>query len=143
VPYLERSVEIAASPQRVYAVLTDVERWPEWTASIERLRRLDDGAFTVASRARVKPAGVREGVWTVTRVEEGEGFDWETRPLPGLRIVAGHWISQMPHGCRVTLSLRSSGPLAAVTSRLVLGATSQRNVQLEAEGLKRRSESLA
>ena len=141
--YLEQTVEIAASPARVYAVLTGVEHWPEWTASIERLRRLDEDPFVLGSRARVKPAGVREGLWTVTRIEDGAGFDWETRPLPGLRIVAGLWIIQAGAGCLVTLSLRSSGALAGLSARLVMGATSRRNLQREAEGLKRRSEASA
>ena len=31
----ERSVEIAVPAEQAYAVYADVERWPEWTASVE------------------------------------------------------------------------------------------------------------
>jgi ribosome-associated toxin RatA of RatAB toxin-antitoxin module len=138
--YIEETREIAATPEAVYAVICDVERWPEWTQSMERLERLDDGPLRLQSRARVKPVGSREAVWTVTRLVEGRGFDWETRPMPGLRVVARHWIEAADGGCRVTLSLRSSGPLAWPTARIVAGETSGRNVRLEADGLKRRCE---
>ena len=39
----KRSIEIAASPEIVWAVTIDVERWPEWTASVSTIRKLEPG----------------------------------------------------------------------------------------------------
>ena len=36
----ERSVEIAVPAEQAYAVYADVERWPEWTDSVESVERV-------------------------------------------------------------------------------------------------------
>ncbi len=45
-------VIIDAPPEVVWRVMTDVERWPEWTLTAERIERLDEGDFRLGSRAR-------------------------------------------------------------------------------------------
>jgi uncharacterized protein YndB with AHSA1/START domain len=48
------SVDIEAEPDGVWAVLADVERWPEWRASMSAVRRRDAGDLRVGSQARVE-----------------------------------------------------------------------------------------
>lgn len=50
----ETTIDIHASPGRVWAVMSDIERWHEWTASITTVQRLDEGQIGVGSKARVK-----------------------------------------------------------------------------------------
>ena len=45
---------IDAPPEVVWRVLIDVERWPEWTPTTDRIERLDEGEFRLGSRARMK-----------------------------------------------------------------------------------------
>jgi hypothetical protein len=56
--------------------------------------------------------------------------------------VAGHVIEPEASGSKVTLSITTRGLLAALFAPLIV-RTSRRNMQIEAEGLKRRSEVLA
>lgn len=132
------NVEIAAAPARVWAVMRDVERWHEWTASIREIRRLDDGPFRVGSRWRIRQPRLLPGTWTVTELEEGRGFTWVTRG-PGAVVTARHSIEAAPGGSLVRLSLRFEGWLGGVLGA-VGGRLTRRYIALEAEGLKRRSE---
>ena len=132
------SVDIQASPLRVWAVLCDVERWPEWTASIRSVQRLDSGPFAMGSRARVIQPKLRPAVWQVTELDEGRSFVWESRS-PGLRIIAGHVVEPYAAGTRVTLSVEFSGLLGPLMGSLTRGLTEQ-YVPMEAQGLKMRSE---
>ena len=44
------SVDIAAQPDVVWAVISDTERWHEWTESVRGIRLLDKGPLRVGSR---------------------------------------------------------------------------------------------
>ncbi len=37
------TVDIAAGPERVWEVMTDFKRWPEWTASVTSIEQLGEG----------------------------------------------------------------------------------------------------
>jgi uncharacterized protein YndB with AHSA1/START domain len=134
----EREIAVAATPERVWAVLQDVESWPEWTASMTRVRRAIDGPLRVGERVRVRQPRLPPAVWKVTRVEPGRSFSWSS-DTPGLHSSADHEVRPGPEGCTVVLRLVQTGPLAALVWRLLAG-TVRRYVDLEAEGLRRRAE---
>jgi uncharacterized membrane protein len=135
------SVTIDAPPEKVFAVLCDVERWPEWTSTMTSVQRTDSGPFAVGSRARVRQPRLLPAVWQVTELEDKRNFTWTTRS-PGLRMSASHAVEPQGAGSRVALSLELTGLIAPLVSRL-FGDLMERYITTESQGLKRRSESTA
>jgi uncharacterized membrane protein len=132
------TVDIRATPQRVWAVLSDVEGWPEWTPSVRSVERLDAGPLAVGSRARIRQPKLPPAVWRITSIEKGSAFTWVTAS-PGLSVTAHHVVDATPDGSRVTLSIRFGGLLAPLVA-LLTHRLNNRYLGLEGAGLKRRSE---
>ena len=119
--------------------MTDVEKWPEWTASVLSVRRLDDGNFRLGSRARIRQPKFLPAVWQVTKLIEGRSFTWEMR-TSGLRAEGYHAVQRSGSGSRAELRVAYDGPLGGFVAKL-LANTTHRFLELEAAGLKKRSES--
>lgn len=132
------SVEITAPPERVWSVMVDGERWPEWTASVTSVKRLDSGPLRIGSRARIRQPRVPPAEWRVTELNEGRSFTWATGSALA-RATARHQVEAIPSGSRATLSISYAGLLGGVVSRLT-SALNDRYLALEAAGLKARSE---
>jgi hypothetical protein len=132
------TVDINAAPAAVLAVMSDVERWPEWTASVTSVTRLDSGPFVVGSRARIRQPKLPPALWTVSAMEPGRSFTWISKG-PGILVTAHHSIELREGGSRVTLSIRYQGLLA----KLLVWMTrdiNERYLAMEAKGLKARCE---
>lgn len=129
--HTEVIVPVHASAERVWAVLSDVERWPSWTASVQQV--LLDGPLAVGAVAKVRQPKLPATAWTVTEVVPGRSFTWESK-APGSRAVGEHEITSTGDTCEVRLRLEQSGPLGAVVGLLYRGLT-RRYVQMEADGL--------
>ena len=138
----EDSVEIDASPQLVWDVFSEVERWPEWTASVTSLTGRDGPALAVGRRFAIKQPGMAKLVWKVTEIDPGTSWTWVQRS-PGVRVIARHDVIAQPGGrTLVRQQLDQGGVLGALVGRLMLNKT-KRFLKLEAQGLKARSEQLS
>jgi uncharacterized membrane protein len=135
------TVDITAPPDVVWRVMSDVERWPEWTASVRSIRKLSPGPFTVGSRVLIQQPRFPPALWVATEVKPGERFTWKSG-APGLRVVASHSLEPIAGGTRATLALTYRGWAGRLMARATRGIT-QRYLGLEASGLKRRSEEVA
>jgi uncharacterized membrane protein len=131
-------VGIKAPPDRVLAVLFDIERWPEWTSTMTSVRRMDDGPLVAGSRARIRQPKLLPAVWLVTEIDPQRGFNWTTRS-PGVQVKGEHLVEASGAGSSVTLSLRFSGLFGAMVAR-VYRSLSERYLAIEAEGLRSRCE---
>jgi uncharacterized membrane protein len=132
-------VEIDAPASLVWEVFSDVERWPDWTASVTRLTALDGPGLGVGKRFEIVQPRMPKLRWTVTDLEPGSSWTWEQRS-PGGRTVARHEVLwEGDDRTLVRQQLDQGGPLGAVVGRLVRRMT-VRYLELEAQGLKVRSE---
>ena len=134
-------IDIAASPERVWQVISDVEDWPRWTTSMSEVKRLDAGPLRVGSRARVKQPGYPVLVWEVTELDEGTSFTWVTR-TPGVVATAGHVISATADGSRLTLSVSWTGLFGGLTGALA-GKRTRKSITRDANGHKACAETAA
>lgn len=138
-PRYRTTIDINAAPEAVWSVLADVERWPSWTASMNRVTRLGSGAFGMGSAVRIKQPRLPAAVWRVTAFECGTSFTWATRS-PGLETVGRHTlVPRAGGGVTVILEAWQSGALARLAGLLISGL-GRRYVEREAAGLKQRCE---
>jgi carbon monoxide dehydrogenase subunit G len=136
---LEKEISIAASAEDVWTILSDVERWYEWTPSIRSILLLDPKPLHLGSRALIEQPKLPRATWEVTEIDPGRGFVWQTRSI-GALTVGEHWITPEADGrVRVTLRVRQTGVLAWVFQRWIERITRE-YLAIEANGLKRRCE---
>lgn len=135
----EVSIDIAASPDAVWAVMSDAERWHEWTASVTSIRLLDGGPLRIGSRALIRQPRFPPAVWKVTALEPGRSFTWKTG-APGMWAYGIHSVAPAPGGgSRAHLRLHYEGIFGTLLARLTRGITN-RYLNMEASGLRKRSE---
>ena len=79
----DSAIEIDAPPTLVWDVFTDVERWPEWTASVSSLTALDGPGLAVRKRFEIKQPRLPKLVWEVTDLVEGTSWTWVQRSPGG------------------------------------------------------------
>ncbi len=113
------TVDIDAPAERVWAVMSDVESWPQWTPSVRSIRRLDPGLLRVGARNRIKQPRLPTTTWTVVELVDGESFTW-TATGPGVRASAHHRVERTPAGSRAILSIDQEGVLGRLIARLSL-----------------------
>lgn len=133
------SIEIDAPASVVWAVFSDVERWQEWTASIERIVALDGPTIEVGKRFEIEQPRFPKLVWTVTAVDPGVSWTWKQRS-PGGTTYATHEIESRADGTTVVRQqIDQRGPVGVLVGLLTRRLT-RRYLDLEARGLKERSE---
>lgn len=132
----ERTVDIAAPPARVWAVMSDVERWHEWTPSVTRVT-LYGRPLAAGSRALIRQPRFPPAWWKVTELVPDREFTWVSR-APGLRVVARHAVAPTTDGTRATLRLSYGGLFGPWFARLTQN-TVNTYLDFEAAGLAARS----
>src|SRR5215475_6563957 len=88
------SVTISATADEVWRVFTDVERWPEWTASVRSVEVTSGDGVALGARVRIKQPRLPALVWEVTEVEPGVSWTWVSRS-PGVVTTARHSVTAL------------------------------------------------
>lgn len=136
----QTSVVIDAGPDVVWRVLADVERWPEWTATMRSVRWIGADRLAVGARAQIAQPKLPHAVWEVTELEPGTRFTWVSRRT-GVTVAATHAVGTDDAGWTgVELTIQMTGALAWLVGPLT-ARLSRSYLDIEAAGLKRRAES--
>lgn len=136
----EKTIEINASQESVWEVLSDLEAWPHHIETVELVEPLTPAPIGEGSRLRLKQPKLPEGVWDVTVWEPPSYFEWRQKS-GGVTSVAGHRVETLDGDrSRLTLTLDMRGPLIPVVGLFYKDLTN-RYMTLEAEGMKRSAES--
>ena len=128
------TIDIAAPAERVWEVMSDVERWHEWTPTVTSVTRLDAGPLGVGSRAKVVQPKLPEAEYAVTELSPGRSFTW-VATSSGVVTTARHEVDPPPGGTRVRLSVSQAGWLGRLMAPFYRGLT-DRYLANEANGLK-------
>lgn len=137
----ESDVEIEAPADVVWDVFSDVQRWPEWTASVTRLVALDGPELFAGNRFEIKQPRLLKLVWTVTEVSPGTSWTWEQRSPGGLTVAYHQVIAHSERATRIHQRLEQRGPIGAMVG-LAMRSMTRHYLDLEGQGLKARCEHL-
>ncbi|HEY3879009.1 MAG TPA: SRPBCC family protein [Trebonia sp.] len=129
---------VAAPAGAVYQLFTDVERWPQLTASITEVRRADSGPIRVGSEAVVRQPRLPRARWRVTELVQDRTFTWETTAA-GVTTSGAHAVEPDGQHSVITLTLRQHGPFAWLASALS-GGLARKYLTMEMEGFRRAAE---
>jgi uncharacterized membrane protein len=136
--------ESPAPVDRLWSVMSDVRRWPEWLPTVDAVTPLEpERPDEVGASYTVTQPGLPTAVWTITGREEGRSFTWESA-RPGIRSVGTHRLVAGTDGrtTGIELGIEWSGPLAPLV-RMALGRRSAGYVTREAEALDNRAQAPA
>lgn len=116
---IAETIDIAATPEQVWAVLTDFARYPEWNPFITSL----SGQLAIGAkiRARIAPPGGRAMTFSfpLSVLEPGRALGWRGRLLlPGIFDGTHRFdLEAIPDGTRFTQSEEFRGLLVPLTGR--------------------------
>jgi ligand-binding SRPBCC domain-containing protein len=135
----DSAVRIDAPASVVWNVFSDVERWPEWTASVTRLVALDGPGIAVGKRFEIKQPRMPKLIWEVTEVTPGTSWTWVQRSPGGLTLARHEVVAESDGRTLVRQQIDQRGPAGALVGLLMRRMT-KRYLEIEAAGLKARSE---
>ena len=135
----EKSIDIDASQQRAWDVLSDLEAWPQRIETVDTVELLTPAPLAKGSRVRLTQPKLPEGTWEITVWDAPSYFEWMQKE-GGTTIVAGHRVEALGEGrARLTLTIDMRGLLVPILGRFYKGLTND-YMNLEAEGMKRAAE---
>ena len=114
----EESIDIQATPARIWQLFSDVPGWKAWNAGIESIQL--HGPFAVGTTFTMQPPGADAFVSTLVEVNDNTCFTDETI-IDETRVIVEHRIVVNAMGARVTYGTRIIGPSAEEFGPLVTG----------------------
>ncbi len=134
-----REVVIGACPDYVWAVLTDVARWPEWAPALREVVPFDGGPLVRGGGVRVCSRSLPTTEWHVAEIRPHRGFTWTGSGLGSASRLDVAITPSPPARTVVGVTLDRTGWVAAALGRLT-GTTTATHLDELTEALRRRCE---
>ena len=135
------TVSIDAPADLVWNVFTDVEQWPQWTASVTRLAGLDGPDLAVGRRFEIDQPRLPTLRWEVTDVVPQSSWTWVQHP-PGGVTTAHHDVVETAEGTTVVRQELDQRGIVGAAVAVLMRRTTKRYLAMEGDGLKARCEEL-
>ncbi len=139
---VERTIEIEASPERVFELLTDLDRLEDWATIAGEsenppLKPLTQGATW---KHKVKVAGVKlEGDWKVVAIDAPRLVEYEATRSGGGWLKMRQRVAPTERGSRVELEVDYElpwGALGQAVDKLVVERGNEREADESLQNLK-------
>jgi len=131
---ISRSLVIHADQEKVFKIMTDVEHWNRWTASVKSATLLNTKVLSLNAKVKMYQPKLLPVIWEVTAMEENKSFTW-VAISPGLIMTGEHYLEKTENGTLVKLSFTYKGLLAGLAYWLT-SALTVKYVGMEINGLK-------
>ncbi|MGW2727429.1 SRPBCC family protein [Streptomyces sp. NPDC001494] len=131
-------VDVEASPEALWRVIAEVERWPEFIVTMRRVERLDGKEPGPGSLVRIAQPRMPVLTWRITEWTPGRSFSWQSAS-GGVTTTGTHVVAPRGHGSTLTLGIDQTG-FAAPLVGLLTGRQTRRYVEVEATSLRSRAE---
>jgi hypothetical protein len=138
---IQKSSIIHARPAVIFKILTDVENWNTWTASVKKSTLLNNTKFSVGANVKIVQPKLLPVTWEITDIRDNNSFTWISKSA-GLRITAKHSIEKVGYSSKVLLVTTYEGLLSKIIYSLTSELTNK-YMAMEVDGLKLLSEKQA
>ncbi len=138
---MEFQVQISASPEEVFAYLSDLEKHPEWSHSME-VKKTSEGEVGIGAsyRSKGKNFGITANETVeVTEHRPSERFGWRTTGAMGMKFGWSFELSPQEGG---TLLIERFEPPSGLVGSIIGMATGSSTRKAMQEGLGRIKEKL-
>jgi len=112
------SVEIDAPPEKVWALVNDLEEWPQWIPSIKKIEKLSEGPLGIGSQIRVTAKSIMtvKLLMTITEFVPGQRAVMQGKVL-GTKMTRYYTFEPVNQRTRLTAGGEVSGLLAFLVRR--------------------------
>jgi Polyketide cyclase / dehydrase and lipid transport len=130
---ISESIVSAASPQKIWQLWMDVERWRDWDEAIEWSRL--DGALSPGTKGELKPKQGPKSNFTIAEIEPERKLT-DTTKLPGCNLEFIHEIEPCPSGTKITHRIKMTGLTTPLFAQ-ILGKNFTRELPIAIRNLDR------
>ena len=147
-PEVKASIEIAAPPEKVWAIVMDPERLGEWVTIHRKLGKISDRPLkrgsTLEQTLCIRGVNLKVS-WTVDCLDDGHSTEWEGKGPARSKARTKYVLeSDGDGGTRFDYEndFRAPfGPLGAAASKALVGGVPEREAQRSLDALKQLAES--